>query len=59
MGRRRSPGLFKRRGIWHIDKWIQGRRICQSTGTDKLAEAERYLARLRENIRQADIVSTE
>ena len=56
MGRsRRSPGLVKRRGIWHIDKWIEGRRVCQSTGSDKLAEAERYLARLRECIRKAEV----
>lgn len=55
MGRKRIPGLFKRRGIWHVDKWIQGRRIRQSTGSDSLAEAEQYLARLMEEIRQARI----
>lgn len=56
MGRsRRSPGLVKRSGVWHIDKWIEGRRICQSTGSNKIAEAERYLARLRESIRKAEV----
>ena len=56
MGRsRRSPGLVKRAGVWHIDKWIEGQRICHSTGSAKLGEAERYLARLRETIRQAEI----
>jgi integrase len=55
MGRKRIPGLFRRGGIWHIDKWIQGRRIRQSTGTASLAEAEQYLARLMEEIRQAQI----
>jgi hypothetical protein len=55
MGRKRIPGLFKRSGIWHVDKWIQGRRIRQSTGSDSLAEAEQYLARLMEEIRQARI----
>ena len=41
MGRKRVPGLIMRAGIWHIDKRILGRRICQSTGTAQLEEAER------------------
>ena len=55
MGRKKTPGLIKRAGIWHIDKRIGGRRICQSTGTDRLEEAERFLARLTEESRQATI----
>ncbi len=55
MGRKRTPGLYKRNGIWHIDKHIGGRRVCQSTGTVKLEEAERFLARLSEQTRQAQI----
>ena len=56
MGRSRtSPGLFKRGGVWHIDKRIGNRRVCQSTGTTQLEEAERFLARLREVQRQAAI----
>ena len=55
MGRKKTPGLIKRAGIWHIDKQINGRRVCQSTGADNLEEAERYLARLREEFRQAEI----
>ncbi len=55
MGRKKSPGLNKRSGVWHIDKQISGRRIRQSTGTTKLEEAERYLARLMEQNRQAQI----
>jgi len=55
MGRKRTPGLVKRAGVWHIDKQIDRRRILQSTGTDSLAEAERYLARLIEEHRQASI----
>lgn len=55
MGRKKTPGLVKRAGIWHIDKRISGRRVCQSTGTSKLEEAERYLARLTEQARQAQI----
>ncbi len=55
MGRKRTPGLIKRTGAWHIDKRISGRRICQSTGTANLAEAERHLARLIDENRQAEI----
>lgn len=55
MGRTRVPGLFKRDGIWHIDKRLGGRRICQSTGTARLEEAERFLARIMEQVRQAGV----
>ena len=55
MGRKRIPGLIKRGGVWHIDKRIGGRRICQSTGTDQIQEAERTLARVMEENRQAKI----
>jgi integrase len=55
MGRKRTPGLIKRAGTWHIDKQINGRRIRQSTGSASLEEVERFLARLVEEIRQAVI----
>jgi hypothetical protein len=55
MGRKTIPGLVKRNGVWHIDKKICGRRVCQSTGTGCPQEAERYLARLMEQMRQATI----
>lgn len=55
MGRKRTPGLIKRNGVWHVDKQIFGRRICQSTGSDSLEEAEKFLARLIEETRQATI----
>jgi hypothetical protein len=42
--KRRSPGLFYRAGVWHIDKVIFGRRICESTKSGELAEAEALLA---------------
>ena len=57
MGRKRMPGLALRGGAWHIDKRIYGRRICQSTGTPSLDEAERYLAKVMEDARQAEIYS--
>ena len=55
MGRKKSPGLFRRADIWHIDKQINGQRVRQSTGTGNLEEAERYLARLMEENRQAAV----
>ena len=55
MGRKKVPGLLKRGGIWHIDKWIHGRRICESAETASLEEAERVLSRRAEQIRQARI----
>lgn len=55
MGRKKMPGLFKRAGTWQIDKRIGGRRICQSTGTNRLDETEQYLARLIEENRQARV----
>lgn len=55
MGRKRTPGLFKRGGVWHIDKQVRGRRICESTGESNLAKAEQHLARKIEEIRQAAV----
>ena len=55
MGRKRNPGLIQRDGIWHIDKRIGGHRVCQSTGTARLEEAEKFLARLMEQVRQANV----
>lgn len=55
MGRKRVPGLILRDGVWHIDKRIFGRRVCQSTGTPQLEEAERQLARVMEETRQAQV----
>ena len=55
MGRKKTPGLVKRGGHWHIDKRIGGRRVCQSTGAAGLREAEEFLARLIESDRNARI----
>jgi integrase len=55
MGRKHIPGLQKLGGIWHIDKKVNGRRICESTGTSNFEEAERYLVRILETIRQATV----
>lgn len=50
-----SGGLQFRKGVWHIDKRIRGRRLCESTGTSNREEAEQYLARRMEELRQADV----
>lgn len=55
MGRKVSPGLYKRGGVWHISKRILGHRFRESTGTESLCEAERYLNRRIEEIREASI----
>ena len=55
MGRKRTPGLYKRAGIWHIDKRVHGRRLAESTGANDLEEAETYLARRLEEVRQATV----
>ena len=53
----RSPGLTQKpNGIWHIDRVYRRRRICESTGTSRLADAEEYLAhRLDEVRREIDL----
>lgn len=55
MGRKRTPGLFKRGKVWHIDKFIGGSRTNMSTGATTLAEAELILARQIEQTRNAQI----
>ena len=54
MGRRRSPGLYRRGNNWWIDKKIKGYgRLAESCGTTNLAEAEHYLAFRLNEIRNA------
>ena len=55
MGRKRTAGLILRGGIWHIDKQLRGTRIRESTSTSELAEAEAYLAKRAEELRQAAV----
>jgi hypothetical protein len=45
MGNQRPPGLIKRSGIWHIDKQFRGARVCASTGTSDVRQAEECLAK--------------
>jgi integrase len=55
MGNRKTPGLQLRNGIWHIDKQVDGQRLCGSTGTGDRAEAEEILAKRIREIRQAKL----
>ncbi|HWM29702.1 MAG TPA: site-specific integrase [Woeseiaceae bacterium] len=56
MGRKKSPGLYKRGRIWWIDKKIKGYgRVAESCGTCDLEEAERYLAHRLNEIRRATV----
>lgn len=48
-------GLFKRNGIWRIDKRIYGQRIQESCQTDSLEEAQRFLIHKLEEIRNAKV----
>lgn len=50
--KRKVPGLFKRGNIWHIDKRIGGKRVCESTGERSLQKAEQYLAKRIEYTRK-------
>ena len=55
MGRRRTPGLIKRGKVWHLEKQVLGSRIRESTGAELLSEAEEFLARQIEEVRQAKV----
>lgn len=46
MGRKPTPGLYYRKGVWIIDKHIYGERVQQSTRETNLELAEEYLANL-------------
>ena len=45
MGNERKSGLTKRGGVWHVDKQFRGTRLCESTGTGDLRQAQEYLAK--------------
>jgi len=55
MGRKRTPGLILRNGIWHIDKSIHGRRVRRSCKTSSLEAAETYLSKVADEIRNAEL----
>lgn len=53
MGQRKGTGLTRRGGVWHIDKQIRGVRVCESTGTGDLVEAQEQLAKRINEAREA------
>lgn len=55
MARKSITGLSHRKGLWHIDKKINGERLYESTGTADRQEAERYLIFRLEQIRQQKV----
>ena len=55
MGKQRTPGLIERGGLWHIDKMFRGARICESTGTSNLRQAEEYLAKRIVELREVRV----
>ncbi len=55
MGHTITSGLRKRGRVWHTDKQIFGHRIRQSTRSQSKSEAQRYLARQIEQVREATI----
>ena len=55
MGRKKTPGLYKRGEFWHIDKQVFGHRIRESIRSDSLEEAEKYLTIRIEELRQIAI----
>jgi integrase len=55
MARKTITGLSQRKGIWHIDKKINGERLYESTGATERQEAERYLIHRLEQIRQQKV----
>lgn len=55
MAKRIISGLQLRKGVWHVDKIIDGRRICQSLRTSEQQEAEAILAQFIFESRKAKI----
>lgn len=55
MGQKLLPGLRWKNGIAQIDKQVDGRRIYESTGARTVSEANRYLTKRLEEIRQATV----
>lgn len=55
MGRKKTPGLYKRSGVWHFDKQVRGHRLCESTGESDLEKAVEHLARRIDETRQAAV----
>jgi integrase len=55
MARKGITGLTKKGEVWHINKVVDGVRICESTGSGSREEAERYLIHRLEKLRQESV----
>jgi integrase len=55
MGNRKTSGLTKRGGIWHLNKQFRGVRIRESAATSILTEAVELLASRIEGVRQSQL----
>lgn len=56
MGHKRMPGLRFVDGVWHIRKRVRGYgELCESTQSREYEEAERYLIRRLDQIRQQKV----
>jgi len=55
MGLQKSPGLTKRGGVWHVDKQVRGTRLRESTGTSDFKQAQEYVAKRINDVREAQI----
>src|ERR1700680_3013066 len=55
MGNQRTSGLTKRGGVWHVDKQFRGVRLCESTGTGDVRQAEEHLAKRLIELREAKL----
>jgi integrase len=58
MAHGRPPGLTLRGAVWHIDKEIYGKRVCESTGTSELKKAVMVLARRIDELRSSHFYGT-
>jgi len=55
MGNRGTSGLTKRGEFWHVDKQFRGTRLCESTGTGDLRQAQEHLAKRLIELREAQL----
>lgn len=55
MGRKSTPGLYKRGKFWHISKTIYGVKVCESTREENLDRAEEYLRKKMEEAKAARV----
>lgn len=51
MGRKSTPGLYKRGRFWHIRKTIYGEEVSQSTKCENLEDAEEVLRQVTQEIK--------